>query len=172
MDTSTEIIETQEMASENNIKMFCEKKKEILNERMKQLAENVIDRVCDSNIDEEKGVVETDVLLKQQVVLKDFLGDLEQGLNAHVLFAKHTRKMDEQHAVAYCIDQELGMVIITVNSYQYGIVDEMYFSFYDSLDTMFVDAKEILADNIFSKDNNVVMEEVMNFTELWKSFFE
>lgn len=156
----------------DKMKSFCEAKRQLINAGLEKVGKDLVKTLCDSDTDDEKGFVEMHATLRQQVILKDFLGDLEEYLSAHVLFAYHTRKMDEQHSVAYVLSDELGTFVINIDSCQYGIVDELYITFYESIDTMFLDLKECLGDTVISCDKNSVMEESQSFTELWKIFFE
>lgn len=156
----------------DKMKSFCATKRQLINARLEKVGKDLIMSLCDSDTDDEKGFVETHATLSRQVVLKDFLGDLEEYLSAQVLFAYHTRKMDEQHSVAYVISDELGTFIINIDSYQYGVVDELYMTFYESIDTMFLDLKDCLGDTVISCGADSVMEESQSFTELWKIFFE
>lgn len=172
METSNLYILNELLSDDEAMSCFCDKKKTDINSELNDVCSGLIETLRDNDVDEEKGRIETIAFLSQQVILKDFLGDLEQHLSAQVLFAQHTPDLEEQHAVAYVIDNNLGMFVINIDSYQHGIVDEMYLSFYDSIDTMFIDVKETLAENIINEDKNTVFEEKMEFTQLWKDFFE
>lgn len=174
MENSSLYMLNELLSDEETIKEFCNKKMADINEKMSEFCSGLIQSLRDNDVDEEKGRIETNAFLSRQVVLKDFLGELEYHLSAKVLFAKHTPELEEQHAVAYVIDDKLGMLVIYITSYQFGVVDELYISFYDSIDNMFIDVKETLAENILAdkEDDNIVFEETMDFTQLWKDFFD
>lgn len=75
--------------------------------------------------------------MNDQHMLENFISDLAEKLHVHVLYASKEHDGKVYRAVVYPTPVEDGMFVIYLSSTNYGIVDSMTVSFFDSMEVMY-----------------------------------
>ena len=105
----------------------------------------------------------------RQHMADDFLSELTSFLDVNVLYAYKKQDGSSYRIVAYTMPFQDEMYIVSVDSQQYGIVEEMYVTLFESLDIMFKwlhKGYEMLLEN---KDQIEIIEQ-QDLTSLYKNF--
>lgn len=105
----------------------------------------------------------------RQHMADDFLRELTSFLDVNVLYAYKKQDGSSYRIVAYTMPFQDEMYIVSVDSQQYGIVEEMYVTLFESLDIMFkwlYKGYEMLLEN---KDQIEIIEQ-QDLTILYKNF--
>lgn len=105
----------------------------------------------------------------RQHMADDFLRELTSFLDVNVLYAYKKQDGSSYRIVAYTMPFQDEMYIVSVDSQQYGIVEEMYITLFESLDIMFKwlhKGYEMLLEN---KDQIEIIEQ-QDLTSLYKNF--
>lgn len=74
---------------------------------------------------------------KQQVMAEDLTDTLEKKLGVHVMFASSEDNGRNVKVEAYSTPVENSMYVVYLSSDQYGVVDSMTVTFFDSLEIMY-----------------------------------
>lgn len=79
----------------------------------------------------------TTIPLRHQVLVEEFIEKLITYLDLQVLFAYCSNKGRDYRVLAYSKPKEEQLYIISMESAQYGILENFDVTFYTSLDTMY-----------------------------------
>lgn len=93
--------------------------------------------------EEEKGTII--IPLRRQVLIEEFTEKLITCLDLQVLFAYCTNNGRDYRVIIYSIPREEQLYIISMESTQYGILEDITVTFYISLDTMYEQLYKSLA---------------------------
>lgn len=74
---------------------------------------------------------------KHQVMAEDLTDNLEKKLGVHVMFASSEDNGRNVKVEAYSTPVENSMYVVYLSSDQYGVVDSMTVTFFDSLEIMY-----------------------------------
>ncbi|MBQ9362409.1 MAG: hypothetical protein IJT97_03200 [Bacteroidaceae bacterium] len=107
------------------------------------------------------------VPLKEQHMMDDFLEKLIGVLNVNILYYIKSLDGNTCKMVAYSMPYHDEMYIVGMESEQYGIVEEVTVTFFESLDVMFLWLQKNLESVMDTKDQ-VIERQAM--TDLYRNF--
>ena len=108
------------------------------------------------------------VKLDRQYMVEDVLQKLEELINVNILYHYKTKGGGQkQKAIAYTLPVQDGMSVFGLTSCQYGIVEEINMTFFDSLDVMF---RHLKNGYDFLSHLNMDIVEQQALAELYKNF--
>lgn len=100
-----------------------------------------------------------DTVLEETGVLAD----------VNILYSYKTQDGSSHRLIAYSMPYRDEMYIISMESLQYGIVEEMSATFFDSLDVMLDWLRDCLL-TIQQKEKQIAMKECQSMADLYKNF--
>lgn len=106
-------------------------------------------------------------MLNQQGLIEDIVANLENQLDAHLLYAYNTKEGKQIQAVMYIKPTETDKTSIRLTSNMYGVLDELHITLFNDLFSMYgalsedVDTQKKLHRELF---------EYINKEELMKDF--
>ena len=119
------------------------------------------------NISNDIGTVT--IPLQTQTMIDAVLKDIENFTDVNILYFYKTLDGDIHKLIAYSAPYHDEMYIISINSIQYGIVEDMDVTFFESLDVMFAWLNNCL-HNMLEKQQKLDVIQQQSMTELYKFF--
>lgn len=118
-----------------------------------------------------EGYSEAVIRFKRQVVLESILDIVEKNLKMNVLYAVTSVKRRYYEAMAYSVTSL--MTVITIQSYEYGVITSMTATFYQGYEPMYeMVTKKILSVEAESSRHKVKVLEKRNLKRIYKDFFD
>ena len=84
---------------------------------------------------------EVHIPLRNQAMIEDFVETLAGRVGANILYAVSLENEKKLKVIAYSMPYSNEMYVISIESLQYGVIDEIVVAFYDSMDDMFHDLR-------------------------------
>ena len=109
------------------------------------------------------------VPMLRQHLADDFLKELTNLLDVNILYQYKEPNDSNYRIVAYTMPYSDEMYIVFVQSQQYGIVEEIHFAFFDSLDEMFGFLRKEY-DEVLAKEKQIDIIQMQDLTDLYRNF--
>lgn len=84
---------------------------------------------------------EVHIPLSNQAMMEDFVETLAGRVGTYILYAVSLENDKKLKVIAYSMPYSNEMYVISIESHQYGVIDEIVVAFYDSMDDMFQDLR-------------------------------
>lgn len=108
--------------------------------------------------------------MHKQHMMDDVLEELQHYINVNILYAYRTADGSGHKLVAYSMPYEDEMYIISMESQQYGIVEQMDVTLFESLDIMLSWLRSCLLA-VEEKMGQLEVEEIQEMADLYRIFF-
>ena len=104
-----------------------------------------------------------------QHMMEDVFEELQNYVNVNILFAFRTADGSHHKLVTYSMPYQDEMYIISMESEQYGIVEQMDMTFFESLDVMLSWLRTSLI-SVEEKKEELDITEIQSMTDLYRNF--
>lgn len=110
-------------------------------------------------------------LIKQRMA-DDITDDLATRLDSHILFADRTLDGKKYRIIGFSKPTREKMYIFFINSLMFGVVEEVTFDFYESMEQMLVRLRDIFFahEEEKAKSKEIFQLEKMSAKDLWDCF--
>lgn len=119
------------------------------------------------------GYGDAKVRFDKQRLMENVIDIVERKFGMHILYAYHSNKGRHYEAMAYNSPYEDTMAAVTLESFEYGIVEEMTVTVYTSYELMYETvSRRLLSVMREAEQNRIVLLEKQNTRRLYKDFFK
>lgn len=109
--------------------------------------------------------------LKQQQLIDDVLQMISDNLNIYLLYSYKSKNNSKYKVVLYSLPLQDEMFIIGLESEQYGIIEEINISLFDTLEVMFSQLKKGLESiTELEASNEINLNEKQTLATLYSQF--
>lgn len=105
-----------------------------------------------------------------QHMMEDVFEEIQNYVNVKILYASRTPDGRHHKLVTYSMPYEDEMYIISMESEQYGIVEQLNVTLFESLDIMLEWLRSCLLD-IVRKEHDLEFDELQEMADLYRYFF-
>ena len=105
-----------------------------------------------------------------QHMMEDVFEELQNYVNVNILFAFRTADGSHHKLVTYSMPYQDEMYIISMESEQYGIVEQMSVTLFESLDIMLAWLRSCLLE-VEGKERELEIDELQELADLYRIFF-
>lgn len=114
---------------------------------------------------------EVHIPLKNQAMMEDFVETLASRVGTNILYAISLENEKRLKVIAYSMPYSNEMYVISIDSRQYGVIDEIVVAFYDSMDDMFQDLRhDYLAGQYMLEEPGAYKLEAENYITFCSHF--
>lgn len=114
---------------------------------------------------------EAEVTLNRQEMMNHLIDLVEKNLKMHILYFFHSDHRRYHEAMAYSTTS--SMMVVTMQSHEYGLVRNMKVTFYSDYAPMYeMVSSKILAVFKAKSQNRLTVMENRNLKRIYKDFFE
>lgn len=110
------------------------------------------------------------IQMGNQQMMEDVLKEIQNHMNVKLLCAYRTLDGSRHKLVAYSMPYEDEMYIISMESQQYGIVEQMTVTLFESLDIMLSWLRSCLL-KMEEKEHEIEIFEMQEMADLYRIFF-
>ena len=103
--------------------------------------------------------------------MEDFVETLASRVGTNILYAISLENEKRLKVIAYSMPYSNEMYVISIDSHQYGVIDEIVVAFYDSMDDMFQDLRhDYLAGQYMLEEPGAYKLEAENYITFCSHF--
>lgn len=115
---------------------------------------------------------EVTIPLTNQIMADDLTTFMESCLNSHILYADRTLDGKKYRIIGFSNPTREKMYIYFINSLMFGIVEEVTFDFYESMEQMLLRLRDIFfsLEDEKGKSKEIFQLEKMTAKQLWDHF--
>lgn len=115
----------------------------------------------------DKGVGTVTIPLRRQYMMESIIEALSTCVNINILYAWRSPDGSRKKTIAYSMPYIDEMFVIALQSQQYGIVEQLHLTFFESLDMMFAWLHACLT-TMLEKQHNIIIEQQQPLVELYR----
>lgn len=109
------------------------------------------------------------IQLTRQHMADDLVTELTAQLDVNILYSCKSHDGSRHRIMIYSMPYPEGMCVIYIDSWQHGVVEEIYVTFFDSMDVMFCWLQKSL-ENIMAKRRLLDIIQLQSLTDLYRNF--
>lgn len=172
MENSTSIHNQKETLQGVTLEERMEERLSLLKQDLNKKLPFVFQTQNASSFSHHKHHSEVTIPLAKQFMAEDITDSLAALPNSHILYADRSLDCKKYHVIGFSNSGRERMFVFYIDSLMFGVVEEVTFDFYESMEFMLMRLRDIFftSGNEQAKSRRIYQLERMTAKELWNAF--